>query len=268
MLPALPAWMPLVPLVEIWLAQTETKANWAPAPSTKMPLEVLLAKTQLRAETSEPDLACKPFPLPDNRTLSRLVFTFRLPELVTVWIPSPVLSRITLFLTLSCMSLLSLTRMPSPANLKITQSSMLTVLAWRMFIPRMPLHEPLIERPLIVITSVLAALMMMPVVREARIDANVPVPSSVIDLVMVTAPKPPGSKASISPQAAVFEMAPAQVLHGAVRLHGLASSPTPDTHVRVACAWAIEATVKVKMATAKIFKVKRTLLMIDSPFRD
>jgi len=32
-------------------------------------------------------------------------------------------------------------------------------------------------------------------------------------------------------------MAPAQVLHGAVRLHGLASSPTPDTQVRLA--WAL-----------------------------
>jgi hypothetical protein len=30
-------------------------------------------------------------------------------------------------------------------------------------------------------------------------------------------------------------MAPANVLHGAVRLQGLASSPTPDTQVRLAC---------------------------------
>src|SRR5258708_24956395 len=59
-----------------------------------------------------------------------------------------------------------------------------------------------------------------------------------IDLVMVTAPKPPGSRTSISPAGAVFEMAPAKVLHGAVRLHGLASSPTPETQVRVACACA------------------------------
>jgi len=33
-------------------------------------------------------------------------------------------------------------------------------------------------------------------------------------------------------------IAPANVLQGAVRLHGLASSPTPETHVRVACACA------------------------------
>src|SRR5438270_454841 len=55
---------------------------------------------------------------------------------------------------------------------------------------------------------------------------------------MVTAPKPPGSRQLISPLIAVLEIAPANVLHGAVRLHGLASSPTPETQVRVACAWA------------------------------
>src|SRR5271168_3081836 len=60
----------------------------------------------------------------------------------------------------------------------------------------------------------------------------------VIAFVMVSAPKPPGSRQSISPLGAVFEIAPAKVLHGAVRLHGLASSPTPETHVRVACALA------------------------------
>src|SRR4051794_20156157 len=53
---------------------------------------------------------------------------------------------------------------------------------------------------------------------------------------MVTPPNPPGSRQLISPPLAVFEIAPANVLHGAVRLHGLTSSPTPDTHVRVA--WA------------------------------
>jgi hypothetical protein len=58
----------------------------------------------------------------------------------------------------------------------------------------------------------------------------------VIDLVMVTAPKPPGSRQLISPLTAVLEMAPAKVLHGAVRLQGLASSPTPETQVREA--WA------------------------------
>src|SRR5256885_7122819 len=130
-----------------------------------------------------------------------------------------------------------------------------------MFMPRMPLQKPLMEIPLIVITSVAAALTMMPVVREARIEANVPVPSSVMDLVMVTAPKPPGSSASISPQAAVLEIAPAQVLQGAVRLHGFASSPTPDTQVRDACAWASDVTAKMNVAIAKVWRVKRNLLI-------
>jgi hypothetical protein len=89
----------------------------------------------------------------------------------------------------------------------------------------------------------------------------VPVPSRVIDLVIVTAPKPPGSSASISPHAAVFEIAPAQVLQGAVRLHGFTSSPTPDTHVREACAWSSDATAKMNVAIAKVFKVNRNLLI-------
>src|ERR1043166_4060109 len=119
----------------------------------------------------------------------------------------------------------------------------------------MPLQKPLMEIPRIVTTSVLVfALMMMPVVNEARIEANVPVPSKVIDLVIVTAPKPPGSSASISPQGAVFEIAPAQVLQGAVRLQGLASSPTPDTQVRLACACARDAKAHVKTNTANTCK--------------
>src|SRR3954466_12850779 len=54
---------------------------------------------------------------------------------------------------------------------------------------------------------------------------------------MVTPPKPPGSRQLISPPRAVFDMAPEKVLQGAVRLQGLASSPTPETQVRVA--WAL-----------------------------
>src|SRR5712691_12587880 len=62
----------------------------------------------------------------------------------------------------------------------------------------------------------------------------------VIGLVIVTAPNPPGSRTLISPAGAVFEIAPANVLQGAVRLHGLASLPTPETQVRVACAETID----------------------------
>ena len=67
----------------------------------------------------------------------------------------------------------------------------------------------------------------MPLVPAASTLPKLPWLTMAIDLVMVTAPKPPGSRTLISPPAAVFEMAPANVLHGAVRLQGLASSPTP-----------------------------------------
>src|ERR1039457_3335004 len=78
----------------------------------------------------------------------------------------------------------------------------------------------------------------MPLVPATRTPA-VPIwQEMVIDFVTVRAPKPPGSRQLISPAAAVLEIAPAKVLHGAVRLHGLASSPTPETQVRVAWAWA------------------------------
>jgi hypothetical protein len=76
--------------------------------------------------------------------------------------------------------------------------------------------------------------MLMPFVPALRIEPNTSWQSMVIYLVMVTAPKPPGSMQLISPFTAVFEIAPAKVLHGAVRLHGLTSSPTPDTQVRLA----------------------------------
>src|SRR5438270_361360 len=109
------------------------------------------------------------------------------------------------------------------------------------------------------------SLTLTPLVPAASMEANVPPPSMVIDLVMVTVPKPPGSMQSISPPSAVFEMAPAKVLQGAVRLHGLASSPTPDTHVLVACAWAADAQARVNARNANAFRVKRILFMVKSP---
>src|SRR6266849_4195828 len=71
--------------------------------------------------------------------------------------------------------------------------------------------------------------------------ANPPSPSPqsmVMDLLMVTVPNPPGLRQSISPLAAVLKIAPAKVLHGELRLQGLASLPVPETQVRVAWAWA------------------------------
>src|SRR4051812_15185502 len=69
-------------------------------------------------------------------------------------------------------------------------------------------------------------------------------------LVMVSVPKPPSSIALMIPPAAVLEIAPANVLQGAVLLHGLASSPTPDTHVRVAGAEATEGTASASSTRA------------------
>src|ERR1700731_3583509 len=88
----------------------------------------------------------------------------------------------------------------------------------------------------------------------ARIDATIPPspppPSILIPLVIVIVPNPPGSSASISPQSAVFEIAPGHVLQGAVRLHGFASSPTPETQVRVACADACDVSAQKQSANA------------------
>src|SRR5262245_59570800 len=97
--------------------------------------------------------------------------------------------------------------------------------------PLSPVVSPVIDRPRSV-TLMPAPLIVMPLVPAASTDANVPVPSIVIDFVIVSAPKPPGSSTSISPAGSVFEIAPANVLQGAVRLPGFASSPTPDTQVR------------------------------------
>jgi len=59
------------------------------------------------------------------------------------------------------------------------------------------------------------AAMVTALVPATRIDPRVALQLSVIDLVMVMAPKPPGSRQSISPAGAVFEIAPAKVLQGA-----------------------------------------------------
>jgi hypothetical protein len=92
---------------------------------------------------------------------------------------------------------------------------------------------------------------------DVSTPARVGPPSIVMLLVIVTTPKPPESIALISPPAAVLLIAPAKVLHGAVRLHGFASSPTPETQVRVACA-------ARGAAEAKSIVVARSLLVVLS----
>ena len=113
-------------------------------------------------------------------------------------------------------------------------------------------------------TSAAPALTMMPLVPAERMPASVPSPLIVIALVMATAPKLPGSSTDISPRAAVLEIAPANVLHGAVRLQGLASSPTPETQVLVA--WACAAEVQSRVAATNASGVShRTIFMGSSP---
>src|SRR5215468_3126860 len=102
----------------------------------------------------------------------------------------------------------------------------------------------------------------MPLVPDTSTPASGLSDEMVIDLVMVTAPKPPGSRTLISPLGAVLEIAPAKVLHGAVRLHGLASSPTPETHVRVACALAgAAASIMARMPPQSVAMDSRDFFM-------
>ena len=105
-----------------------------------------------------------------------------------------------------------------------------------------------------------------PLVPAERTPAICPSPLIVMDLVMVTVPNPPGSNTLISPPAAVLEIAPAKVLHGAVRLHGFASSPTPDTQVRVACACACELHAVTTIKSANRLLTNFNLFINESPF--
>src|ERR1700761_44412 len=124
-----------------------------------------------------------------------------------------------------------------------------------MLIPLSPVPRPSISSPLRITVSVGPALITMPFVPDTSTPASGLSDVMVIDLVMVTAPKPPGSRTLISPAGAVLEIAPAKVLHGAVRLHGLASSPTPETHVRVA--WALAWAAKVSSRAPAISRARR-----------
>src|SRR3954447_11484596 len=84
----------------------------------------------------------------------------------------------------------------------------------------------------------------------------------VSDLPIVTPPKPPGSRQLISPPLAVFEIAPANVLQGAVRLQGFASSPTPETQVLVACPIAEAGSARATSARAgPALKIRREVFM-------
>src|ERR1043166_321758 len=128
--------------------------------------------------------------------------------------------------------------MPAVLKLAMRVFETVTLEPLVMLTPRMPRVVP---APLMSMsrrtTRMPAVLTLTPFTPLARMLPSVPVQSMVTDLVIVTAPYPPGSMQLMMPGAAVLERAPANVLHGAVRLHGFRSSPTPETHVRVcACA--------------------------------
>src|SRR5918911_4210579 len=116
--------------------------------------------------------------------------------------------------------------------------------------PFRPEPNMLMSRPRRTPVSVAAALTTIALVPATRTPPSVYWHLIVIDLLIVTPPKPPGSWQLISPLAAVFEIAPGNVFQGAVRLHGLASSPTPDTHVREACADAVLGSASAISASA------------------
>src|SRR4051794_40390556 len=104
--------------------------------------------------------------------------------------------------------------------------------------------------PRIVTLSAAVALMTMALVPATSAPPSVYWHLMVSDLPISPPPKPPGWRQLISPPLAVFEIAPAKVLQGAVRLHGFASSPTPETHVRVAWAEAELGSASARSARA------------------
>ena len=109
---------------------------------------------------------------------------------------------------------------------------------------------PSMSSPRRMTSSVAAAFTITPSMFELSMPPRTFEASIVIAFVIVTLPKPPPSRALISPPAAVLLIAPANVLQGAVREHGLTSSPTPETQVRVACADAVGASAPA--ATRKV----------------
>src|SRR5215510_1508854 len=165
-----------------------------------------------------------------------------------------------------------LTSRPLVLKPKTSTSSTCSLFPARNLMPFIPVHPrvtqfliPLIEMWRSVTTAVVGlveTLTTTPFVPLARIEAHPdPVPPSiVIYLVIVTEPKPPGSSTSISPPSMVLLIAPPKVLHGAVRLQGSASFPTPDTNVLDACACASEQQSRHRIDTAKTFNVNRVFI--------
>lgn len=96
-------------------------------------------------------------------------------------------------------------------------SSMETERAETTRTPSSPVPTPKKSKPRRITSSVGPAFTTTPFVPLTRMPPCTLLASIVMDLVIVTAPKPPESSALISPPMAVLPMAPANVLQGAVR---------------------------------------------------
>jgi hypothetical protein len=237
-LPAPCVLTPLVPLDEATQLSKFIVGLPFADPFAKNPLLVLLLATLLKTVTVELSFTEIPFALFSVRTLLIVALTAIAPTgLIAIALPA--LLRIDVSLTLrAAPATVGAKSMPFPGfppKPKMVQFSTLSLPFWMNLMPLSPFPAPLIDRfRRMTLSDAFGVLMMTPLTKAARILPPIPPPSIVIALVIVTAPKPPGSSTLISPLVAVFEIAPAKVLHGAVRLHGLASSPTPETQVRVA----------------------------------
>src|SRR5688572_1905097 len=97
------------------------------------------------------------------------------------------------------------------------------------------------------------------------IPENVPPPSIVIDLSIVTGPKSPAFFALISPPARVCRMAAAKVWQGKASVQGFASLPSPATHVREDSACATVVRTKSKTKDASTLNVGCDLFMVCLP---
>src|SRR4051812_35265971 len=86
---------------------------------------------------------------------------------------------------------------------------------------------------------------------------------------MVTVPKPPASRQSISPVAAVLPIALAKVWHGALRVQALASLPVAETQVRVSCAQAGALASRLDRPIARACQRKTRMfgIVMSSPTR-
>jgi len=111
----------------------------------------------------------------------------------------------------------------------IVESSIRTAPAWSTRTPVVadahggPALRPLTSSPRRMTSSLTPALMVRPLPTLNRTPPITLRASLVIAFVIVTAPSPAESIALISPDAAVLLIAPANVLHGAVREHSYES---------------------------------------------